>query len=578
MPRIKILPEALSNKIAAGEVVERPASVVKELIENAIDAQSTQVVVEIKKGGRALIRVSDNGVGMERDDALLAIERHATSKIYDEGDLFSIATLGFRGEALPSIASVSDMEIVTRVESADAGTRITLRGGAIKEVAEIGAPKGSMISVNRLFFNTPARRKYLKTDQTEMGHISDTVTRAAIAWPRIHFKFFHNGRAMGNWGPTANPLHRIAQVLKGDLEDHLHEVDARDGDVHAHGFAASPDITRTTSRGLYVYVNHRFVRDKVLHHAIMDGYAGRLMKGRFPVAVLFVTLPYNQVDVNVHPTKSSVRFQAPRQVHDAIAKGVARTLQVSDRPAWGQRPQLQPVRRPHRYTIFPSHGELREPPANVQPMPYSPPVQATPRLWEDKPFSSLRIIGKLHNTYIVCESEDGLVLVDQHAAHERIVFEALKSGYSDSATPTQGLLIPERLELSHREAGILDTLLKDLGDIGVEIEPFGGRTYLVRSVPDILAGKPVGPLVMEIIEKVAEIGLASGLHRAVDECLIIMACHGAIRARERLSDEQMKALLKQLDGLENATHCPHGRPIFIRQSLHQIEKEFKRVV
>jgi DNA mismatch repair protein MutL len=578
VPQIRILPEILSNKIAAGEVVERPASVVKELIENAIDAQSTQVVVEVKKGGRALIRVSDNGVGMERDDALLAIERHATSKIYDESDLFSIATLGFRGEALPSIASVSDMEIVTRAESADAGTRIIVRGGAIKEVSEVGAAKGSMISVNRLFFNTPARRKYLKTDQTEMGHISDTVARTAIAWPHIHFKFFHNGRAMANWGPTPNPLHRIAHVLKGDLQDHLHEVDAHDGDVHAHGFVASPDITRTTSRGLHVYVNHRFVRDKVLHHAIMEGYAGRLMKGKFPVAVLFVTLPPDQVDVNVHPTKSSVRFAAPRQVHGAIAKGVAETLRVLDRPAWGQRPQLRPAHRPHRYTIFPSRGEIREPAVSPQPMPSSPPRQATPRLWEDKPFSSLRIIGQLHNTYLVCESEDGLVLIDQHAAHERVVFEALKSGYSDSATATQGLLIPETLELSHREASILDTLLKDLGDIGVGIEPFGGRTYLIRSVPDILAGKPAGPLVMEIIEKVAEIGLASGLHRSVDECLIIMACHGAIRARERLSNEQMKTLLRQLDGLDNATHCPHGRPILIRQSLYQIERDFKRIV
>jgi DNA mismatch repair protein MutL len=578
VPQIRILPEILSNKIAAGEVVERPASVVKELIENAIDAQSTQVVVEVKKGGRALIRVSDNGVGMERDDALLAIERHATSKIYDESDLFSIATLGFRGEALPSIASVSDMEIVTRAESADAGTRIIVRGGAIKEVSEVGAAKGSMISVNRLFFNTPARRKYLKTDQTEMGHISDTVARTAIAWPHIHFKFFHNGRAMANWGPTPNPLHRIAHVLKGDLQDHLHEVDAHDGDVHAHGFVASPDITRTTSRGLHVYVNHRFVRDKVLHHAIMEGYAGRLMKGKFPVAVLFVTLPPDQVDVNVHPTKSSVRFAAPRQVHGAIAKGVAETLRVLDRPAWGQRPQLRPAHRPHRYTIFPSRGEIREPAVSPQPMPSSPPRQATPRLWEDKPFSSLRIIGQLHNTYLVCESEDGLVLIDQHAAHERVVFEALKSGYSDSATATQGLLIPETLELSHREASILDTLLKDLGDIGVGIEPFGGRTYLIRSVPDILAGKPAGPLVMEIIEKVAEIGLASGLHRSVDECLIIMACHGAIRARERLSNEQMKTLLRQLDGLDNATHCPHGRPILIRQSFYQIERDFKRIV
>jgi DNA mismatch repair protein MutL len=515
---------------------------------------------------------------MERDDALLAIERHATSKIYNESDLFSIATLGFRGEALPSIASVSDMEIVTRVESADAGTRIVVRGGAIKQVAEVGAPKGSMVSVNHLFFNTPARRKYLKTDQTEMGHISDTVTCTAIAWPHIHFKFFHNGRAMANWAPTPSPLHRITQVLKGDLEDYLHEVDARSANVHVHGFVASPDITRTTSRALHVYVNHRFVRDKVLHHAVMEGYAGRLMKGKFPVVVLFLKLPHDQVDVNVHPTKSSVRFEAPRQVYDTIAQGVAKTLQVSDRPVWGHRPALQPLHRPRRYTIFPSYSEIREPSANPQPMRHSLPLQATPRLWEDKPFSSLRIIGQLHNTYIVCEAEDGLVLVDQHAAHERVVFEALKSSYKDSATVTQGLLIPERLELSHREAGILDTLLKDLGDMGVGIEPFGGRTYLVRSVPDILAGKPVQPLVMEIIEKVAEIGLASGLHRAVDECLMIMACHGAIRARERLSDEQMKTLLNQLDGLKNATHCPHGRPILIRQSVYQIEKDFKRIV
>jgi len=578
VPRIRILPEGLSNKIAAGEVVERPASVVKELIENAIDAQSTRVVVEVKKGGRAFIRVSDNGVGMERDDALLAIERHATSKIHNENDLFSIATLGFRGEALPSIASVSDMEIVTRAESADAGTRIMVRGGAIKQVAEVGAPKGSMISIHRLFFNTPARRKYLKTDQTEMGHISDTVTRTAIAWPHIHFEFFHNGRAMANWASTPSPLHRITQALKGDLEDHLHEVDARSRDVHVHGFVASPDITRTTSRALHVYVNHRFVRDKVLHHAVMEGYAGRLMKGKFPVVVLFLTLPHDQVDVNVHPTKSSVRFEAPRQIYDTIAKGVAKTLQVSDRPAWGQRPALQPLHRPRRYTILPSYGEIREPSAGPQPMRDNPPLHATPRLWEDKPFSSLRIIGQLHNTYIVCEAEEGLVLVDQHAAHERVVFEALKASYKDSAAVTQGLLIPERLELSHREAGILDTLLKDLRDMGVGIEPFGGRTYLVRAVPDILAGKPVEPLVMEIIEKVAEIGLASGLHRAVDECLMIMACHGAIRARARLSDEQMKALLKQLDGLENATHCPHGRPILIHQSLYQIEKDFKRIV
>lgn len=578
MPRIRILPEALSNKIAAGEVVERPASVVKELVENSIDAGSTQVLVEVKKGGRTLIRISDNGVGMDRDDGLLSVERYATSKIHDERGLFSITTLGFRGEALPSIAAVSDMEIVTRIESSDVGTRIVVKGGQIKDVSEVGAPKGTMITVNRLFYNTPARRKYLKTDQTEMGHISDTVTRFALAWPRIHFRFFHNGRILGNWSPASNPLHRIADVLKGGLEDHLHEVGYKADNVGVRGFVASADITRTTSRGQYVYVNGRFVRDKVLYHAIMEGYTGRLMKGKFPVVILFVTLPPHEVDVNVHPTKSSVRFEAPRQVHDIIAKSIAAAFQPLDRLTWGQRPMPKPAGRRKHYTILPPLSKISEPSSQPMWKPSSLPPDVSPRLWEETPFGSLRVIGQLHNTYIVCESEEGLVLVDQHAAHERVVFESLKATYDQSRTVTQGLLIPERLELGHREASILDTLLKDLGDAGVEIEPFGRRTYLIRSVPDILAGKPVEPLVMEIIEKVAEIGVASELHRAVDACLIIMACHGAIRAGQRLSDEEMKRLLKQLAPLEHATHCPHGRPTLIRQSRHQIEKDFKRIV
>ncbi len=527
MTQIRILPEILSNKIAAGEVVERPASVVKELIENSIDAESTQIVVEVKKGGRDLVRVSDNGVGMDHDDVLLAIERHATSKIRDENDLFSIATLGFRGEALPSIASVSDMEIVTRTKSSTVGTRIMVQGGMIGEVSEVGAPEGTMISVNRLFFNTPVRRKYLKTDPTEMGHISDTVMRTALAWPGIHFKFFHNQKAMANWAPTPTPLNRIAEVLRNGLEDRLHEVDYKDGNdngnIHVRGFVASSEITRSTSRGLYVYVNGRFVRDKVLYHAIMEGYAGRLMKGKSPVVVLFVTLPHAQVDVNVHPAKSWVRFEAPREVHNTIAKAIAATLQKSDRPVWGQQPGPKPSYTPRPYTIFPFHGKISESAAKPLPEAYIPSVEPAPRLWEEKAFSSLRVIGQLHNTYIVCESEDGLVLIDQHAAHERIVFESLKAAYQRSDIPVQGMLIPERLELSHREASVLDTLLKDLGGMGVDIEPFGGRTYLVRSVPDILTGKPVKPMVMEIIEKVAEIGFASGLHRAVDECLIIMA-------------------------------------------------------
>ncbi len=577
MPRIKILPEILSNKIAAGEVVERPASVVKELMENAIDAKSSRVRVDVKKGGKTFIRVSDNGIGMDRDDGLLAIERYATSKVFDEKDLFAISTLGFRGEALPSIASVSEMEIVTKTEASDTGTRIVIKGGKIRDVAEVGAAKGTMITVNRLFFNTPARRKYLKTDQTEMGHISDTVTRMALAWPSVHFEFFHNGKPLGNWGSTATPAHRITAVLGGSLGNDMFEVDYKEGHVRIRGFAVSPDTTRTTSRSQYVYVNGRFVRDKMLHHAIMAGYGGRLMKGKFPVAVLFLTLPVDQVDVNVHPTKSSVRFAAPQNIHNVLAKGIADAMQSSDRPVWGQRPPARPVVRPSRPIAFPSSGRVSEPAAAFRPSKLPSPVPA-PRLWEKRPFSSLRVMGQLHNSYIVCEAEDGLVMIDQHAAHERVVFESLKKAYGHSRIAKQGLLIPERLELSHREAAILDSLLEDLSKIGLDVELFGGKTYLVRSVPDLLADKPVEPLITEIIDKVAETGVFAGIENMVDECLILMACHGAIRARKKLSEEEMKALLKQMDTLEDPAHCPHGRPTVIRKAMHDIEKDFKRIL
>jgi len=578
MPQIRILPEVLSNKIAAGEVVERPASVVKELIENAIDAESTRVAVEIEKGGRDLIRVSDNGVGMDREDALLSIERYATSKIHNEKDLFSIATLGFRGEALPSIASVSDMEIVTRPASSEVGTRIVIGGGKIKEVAEIGAPKGTMISVNRLFFNTPARRKYLKTEKTEMGHISDAVTRIALAWPGIHFEFLHNARVLANWGLAPNPLNRIVDILGGDSQDRLYEVDFKGGNVRVHGFAASPEISRTTSRGLYVYVNGRFVRDKVLDHAIMEAYAGHLMKGKFPLVVMFVNLAHDEVDVNVHPTKNSVRFEAPKEVHDVVARAISESLQRFDRPGWPQTQIAKPTKRPVPYRLFSPAGAISEPRSEMASPTYARAPEATPTLWPEKSFASLKIIGQLHNTYIVCESEDGLVLIDQHAAHERVVFESLKAAYGRSAVTTQGLLIPETLELNHREAGILETLLEGLHNMGLEIEPFGGNTYLIKSVPALLAGRPVKPLVVEIVEKAAEIGLAPGLHRGVNECLTIMACHGAIRANQRLAYEQMQALLEQLDTLEHASHCPHGRPTYVHRTLRQVEKDFKRIV
>ena len=577
MPPVKILPEILSNKIAAGEVVERPASVVKELLENAIDAESTAITVDVKKGGRAMIRLSDNGVGMNRDDALLALERYATSKITDEQDLFSIASLGFRGEALPSIAAVSDMEIVTKSESAPAAVNIHVQGGKIKNVSEVGAPRGTVVTVNRLFFNTPARRKYLKTDRTEMGHISDIVTRIALAWPQIHFQFLHDGRSLGNWAARGHEGDRIVDVLGHDMEKDLMPVDLKRGDVVVRGFVASPEITRATSRYQYAYVNKRFVRDKICLHAIAEGFSGTMVKGAFPVVVLFITVPPEQVDVNVHPTKTSVRFASPKMVHETVVKAIREALAPLTSPSWG-RPSANIPRRLATPRFLSPQNAVSEATRSPWTPSATSPTEETPGLWEKKEFAAMRIIGQLHDAYVLCESDEGLVMIDQHAAHERIVFEQLKRGYAASHMATQPLLIPEKMELGHREASILEGLIGELQKIGVRVEPFGGNTYVVRTVPQILMDAPIARLVREVIEKVADLGVKTGFQGAVDECLAVMACHRAVRANQKLSREEMAHLLGQMDACDDPSHCPHGRPTVVRHSFYKIEKAFKRKV
>ncbi|UCH20402.1 MAG: DNA mismatch repair endonuclease MutL, partial [Deltaproteobacteria bacterium] len=334
MSHIKILPEIISNKIAAGEVVERPASVVKELVENALDAESTRIIVEVEKGGRSLIRVADNGMGMGRDDALLALERYATSKIFKDRDLYNIHTLGFRGEALPSIAAVSKFTLVSRDESSPAGTEIRVEGGKIRKVSEVGAPRGTMMSVAQLFYNTPARRKFLKTINTEMGHVVDIVSNMALARPEVQFKLLHNSKTVKNWPLVSNPADRVADLLGREAKTQLHPVEFETAGVMISGWISSPRFTRKTSRGIYIYVNGRFVRDKIIQHALFEGYAQRLVKGQFPVAVLFISVPYDQVDVNVHPTKSEVRFAEHRNVHDSVKRIVTQTLYRIDRPQW----------------------------------------------------------------------------------------------------------------------------------------------------------------------------------------------------------------------------------------------------
>jgi DNA mismatch repair protein MutL len=623
MSGIKILPEALSNKIAAGEVVERPASVVKELVENAVDAGSTRIVVEIEQGGRKRIRVADNGQGMSRDDALLSLERYATSKIIRDEDLFAIQTLGFRGEALPSIASVSRFTLVTRESGSDVGTRIEVAGGQINKVTDIGAPVGTMISVAGIFYNTPARRKFLKSIDTEMGHIADTIASMALCRPAVQFRLSHNTRMVKSWAPAADPTDRVADVLGSAVKKELYPVEWSGEDIRISGWAAAGRVARSTARGIYLFVNGRWVRDRLIQHALFAGYAGRLMKGRYPVAVLSLSVPFDQVDVNVHPTKHEIRFIRQKTVHDSVREAVARALRQSDPPRWQapQRDLPDPGQRPAAVADSPAayrpsppapdHGTRDDgqalaesatggptqdrtdtarpaplPDANaVQPPPApaanravnGPPADQRP-LWSRRFFADLTVIGQYKGTYIICESEDALMLIDQHAAHERIVFEQLRYRSEDRGPGVQRLLMPETIELGFREARILEKLTPELDRYGLEIEPFGGNTYVVKAVPTLLDSGDIPALVTELVEKTAQIGVDARIDAIMDECLKIMACHHAIRAHQQLSPVQIKAMLTQLDACDNPSHCPHGRPIWIRWHLKDLEKQFKRIV
>jgi DNA mismatch repair protein MutL len=591
MSKIRILPEILSNKIAAGEVVERPASVVKELVENAVDAGSTRIIIEVEKGGRSLIRVADNGCGMGHDDALLALERYATSKLYNDQDLYNIRTLGFRGEALPSIAAVSKFTLVTRDEESAAGTEIRVAGGKIRNVSEVGAPRGTMITAAQLFYNTPARRKFLKTINTEMGHIADTVSNIALGQPDVQFKLLHNSKEIKSWTVVSDPFDRATDVLGHDMSARLHPIEWGSDNFTISGWICSPRFTRKTARGIYIFVNGRFVRDKIIQHALFEGYAQRLMKGQFPVAVLFIQVPFDQLDINVHPAKQEVRFSEHYKVHDTVKRIVTETLYHVDRPEWA------PTKPPgeETYSEQPQVAEdlsstyrVQRSKSKVQDLQRAfehrtwhlapGTVSRQSPIWSKNGFGDSRIVGQIHNTYIVCESDDGLILVDQHAAHERVLYEQLKHRSKTLGRVAQKLLVPETIELGYREADILEKLIPKFNEFGLEIEPFGGNTFVVKAIPALLADREIKPLIIEIVDKTAAVGFSAGFEESVDESLKIMACHGAIRANQVLSGEQIKGLLDQLDKCNNSSHCPHGRPTWIQWTIKSLEKSFNRII
>lgn len=596
--KVRILPEQLANKIAAGEVVERPASVVKELVENSLDAGATEVVIEIEDGGRRLIRVTDNGSGMSREDALMSLERHATSKISSDSDLFALETLGFRGEALPSIASVSRFSISTRESTSLEGVEIYAEGGKIKDLKACGMPAGTAIAVRNIFFNTPARLKFMRSKETESGHVNEIINRLALSRPDVRFFYKVDEKQVSSLlnGDIAS---RSRDLLGKNLSSDLYPMDAEDNGIFLKGLLGSPAASRSTAGAIYTFVNGRYVRDRVIQHAILQAYRNVLERGRYPALVLFIGLSPEDVDVNVHPTKHEVRFREQSKVHQVISGLIESFLRKTP---WLERSSQTPLPLPPRstppgisrveevrdallrYSSSPGQNRLdfhqrattlarcnsNEDIATLEP--------ATTPVTSDASgyFSSLRVIGQLRASYILCEDESGLVVIDQHAAHERVVFEELRQSFKTSSLEGQQLLFPETVEFLPNEAAVL----KEQGDLisrlGFEFEHFGGGTWLLNSVPQPLVGQDYKQALRDIVEEIAGVGSSRIMDDKVDDMLATIACHSVVRGEWRLDRNEIQQLFARMNRTDFSANCPHGRPAVARIVFRDIEKLFNR--
>ncbi|MDA1055483.1 MAG: DNA mismatch repair endonuclease MutL [Planctomycetota bacterium] len=635
MPDITQLPTSVINKIAAGEVIERPASVIKELLENSVDAGATRIDVSIEKGGSELLRVADNACGIAPEQLKLAVASHATSKIRDADDLFHVRSLGFRGEALASIAEVSHFLMRSRTPESAAGAELIVTAGTLGEIAPCGCPIGTSIEVRNLFCSTPVRRKFLRTTQTEMGHISEAFTRIALAHPAIHFTLKHNDRTLYDLPADDNWRERVATFFGREIGDTLMWVDNRDEEssVRLSGYVANPSHSRSNNRMQYLFLNHRFIRDRSLQHALSEAYRGLLMTGRFPIAFLRLDMPAEMVDVNVHPTKLEVRFQDGGRVYsqllgtlrskfltsDLTAQESLATLKTDDHePAvdpgraeqlrremtdWAkgegeaevrgqaeggassqQRMPLSYDRALGRLPEFQRFGDRRlDPPARDSLAPPSgavstntsgevQPVRPMP------PSDARSSIGlQLHNRYIVTENETGMVVIDQHALHERVLYEQIREKVLAGKVESQRLLVPEPVALTADEAGAALDVKETLAEIGIEIESFGGDTVVISAYPAMLAN--ISPA--EVLRQVVDILLGGektpDRRDVLDELLHMISCKAAIKAGDRLSVEEVDALLEQRHLFHDTHHCPHGRPTALVFTREELDKRFKRI-
>jgi DNA mismatch repair protein MutL len=592
MPSIKVLPDNLINKIAAGEVVERPAAVVKELVENSLDADATEILIDIEKSGKRLIRVADNGSGMSQEDAALAFARHATSKIGTVADLEGIRTLGFRGEALASIAAVSQVRMVTAQRGASAGTLVEVDGGTLKPVADAASPGGTVIEVNHLFFNTPARLKFLKSDATELSHVIAAVSHQAMAHPGLRFKLTHDRKTLLDV-PAASTLRERAFQLHGrELVDGLAELDRSRAPVRVHGLIGRPGTDRGDRTYQEFYVNSRFIRNASLTHAVAEAYRDLVMRDRHPVVFLFLDIDPVLVDVNVHPAKTEVRFRNQGQVHDLIRdviretlRGTAAGLPVSggalDRTAQVQEacagyladqdtrggvpvphePYLFGRRRSESAPSFTAPGKTVNAPLTL---PTLSPEQLAP-------------LCQVHDSFIIAQDAGGMALIDQHAAHERVLFEWLQDEYEAGTIPVQELLLPVQLEVGHAERELITEHLPALHRLGFHVEPFSGGTFVIKAVPALMAGGDCKRLVLDLLDELRVHGSSNRMEKMRDEVLSVMACHPAIKVHRKLTMPEMEGLLRDLSSCRMPHSCPHGRPTMVRFSIEEIKRMFKRL-
>lgn len=627
--KIIVLPDHLSNQIAAGEVVERPASVVKELLENSLDAGAGRIGIEIELGGRRLMQVSDDGEGMIREDALLAFERHATSKIRTEEDLGRIRTLGFRGEALASIASVAKVEMITKVHDGPAGTRVLIEGGTLSDIREAARPTGTTVTVRDLFYNTPARRKFMRSQATENFHITSIVTHYALANPSVAFTLKSNGRELIRAVPAKNLKERAFQIFGPRMIESLLPVEGgREFVASVSGFVSAPRERRTTRDAQYFFINGRFVKDRLISAGLQEGYRSVLPHGVYPVALLFLDIPLEELDVNVHPAKTEVRFRRALAVRDVITEAVknaladagigsaARSAGAAGSPVHFEMPDREPSNEPPvepappgeeapqarmDFRIAADAGDFEriaeeragtsvEAPSdwaetsvpNVEPAPADVPVfdsaESLPKSLEvaDLDSAAIKPIGQLHESFIIAQDDQGLLLIDQHVAHERILFDKFRQREDDRPAESQNLLVPQTIDLTPAQAEIFPEVKADLENAGFGVRELSGRTVAVQSVPNGLPPMDIANLLAELLDS-ADISKRKGVRAAFrDEIAASLACKAAVKINMKLTEEKMAWMVDRLFTTSSPTTCPHGRPVILRLTMKDIERRFHR--